>query len=76
MIEKSTTADHDIKPLAKLEKLAWAMDSKWRLPVLNIPIGWDGILGLVPLLGDVFDIGWKVNTKNVVLIRKHIVKCR
>lgn len=35
----------------------------------NILIDW--LVGSVPLLGDVFDIGWKSNNKNVALLLKH-----
>lgn len=34
---------------------------------LNIAIEW--VVGLVPLLGDIFDFGWKANTRNVRLYR-------
>jgi hypothetical protein len=34
---------------------------------LNIAIEW--VVGLVPLLGDVFDFGWKANTRNMRLYR-------
>ena len=32
----------------------------------------DWLIGLVPFIGDIFDIGWKANVRNVALIRKHI----
>jgi hypothetical protein len=32
----------------------------------------DWLIGLVPFLGDIFDIGWKANLQNVALIRKHL----
>jgi hypothetical protein len=32
----------------------------------------DWFIGLVPLLGDIFDVGWKANLKNVALIKKHL----
>lgn len=102
--------------LQRLDQLASAMDTQWRLPLLNIRLGWDTILGLlpgigdtisslisvyilkeghqlgvpfwvkaimlwnifidwliglVPLVGDLFDVGWKANTRNVRLIQKH-----
>ena len=31
----------------------------------------DWLIGLVPLIGDIFDIGWKANQKNVEIIRKY-----
>ena len=36
---------------------------------LNIAI--DYLLGAVPLVGDVFDVYWKANLRNVALLRKH-----
>ena len=38
----------------------------------NIAI--DALIGSIPLVGDLFDIGWKANTRNVALLRKHISK--
>ena len=39
---------------------------------------WNGLLdwvvGSIPLLGDIFDVGWKANKKNVALLRKHLTE--
>ncbi len=35
----------------------------------NVLIDW--VIGLIPLVGDLLDIGWKANLKNVALIKKH-----
>lgn len=32
----------------------------------------DTLTGLVPIAGDLFDVGWKANSKNVALIEKHV----
>lgn len=40
--------------------------------LFNIFIDW--LIGLIPLLGDLFDVKWKANTKNVALLRKHLEK--
>lgn len=32
----------------------------------------DTLLGSIPLAGDVFDIGWKANRRNVNLLMRHI----
>ena len=40
----------------------------------NIAI--DGIVGAVPVLGPVFDAGWKANTRNVALIEAHLGSAR
>ncbi len=36
----------------------------------NAAIDWG--IGLVPLAGDIFDIGWKANVKNVDILKAHI----
>lgn len=40
--------------------------------VWNIFIDW--LIGLVPLLGDIFDVGFKANTKNVALLKNHVAQ--
>lgn len=102
--------------LDRLDRLAHNLDSRYRIPGTGIRFGWDGILGLVPglgdiatlgpagyilleahrlgapkhlkgrmafnsgvdwiigsipLVGDVFDVGWKANRRNVALLRRH-----
>ncbi|WP_299614463.1 DUF4112 domain-containing protein [uncultured Tateyamaria sp.] len=34
-------------------------------------IGIDALIGSIPLVGDLFDIGWKANTRNVALLQRH-----
>lgn len=34
----------------------------------------DWLIGLIPFLGDIFDVGFKANTKNVALLKEHVVK--
>ena len=36
----------------------------------NIAI--DGVVGSVPLLGDLFDVGWRANIRNTDLIERHM----
>ena len=38
--------------------------------VVNILI--DSFAGTVPVLGDLFDVGWKSNVKNIELLEKHL----
>jgi Domain of unknown function (DUF4112) len=38
--------------------------------VINIAI--DALVGAVPILGDLFDVTWKANTKNVNLLESHL----
>ena len=35
-------------------------------------LGIDAVLGAVPLLGDIFDVAWRANTRNVALIESHV----
>jgi hypothetical protein len=35
-------------------------------------VGIDTIVGEIPLFGDLFDFGWKSNTKNLALLEQHL----
>ena len=43
----------------------------WRM-VANIAI--DAVIGAVPLLGDLFDVAWKANTKNAELLDRYLAQ--
>ncbi len=38
--------------------------------LFNIFVDW--LIGIVPFIGDIFDVGWKANRKNVDLLKKHL----
>lgn len=38
--------------------------------LLNVAV--DGLVGTVPVLGDLFDAGWKANTRNLALLRAEL----
>jgi hypothetical protein len=38
---------------------------------MALNVGLDMMLGAVPLLGDVFDVGFKANRRNVALLKRH-----
>lgn len=42
--------------------------------VLNVLI--DAIIGMIPILGDIFDIAFKANMRNLKLMREHYVEGR
>lgn len=42
--------------------------------VLNIVV--DTLIGMVPLMGDVFDVAFKANTRNMKLMREHYTEGR
>jgi hypothetical protein len=31
----------------------------------------DWLIGLIPFIGDIFDVGWKANRRNIALLRRH-----
>jgi hypothetical protein len=39
-------------------------------------VGVDTVVGAVPLLGDLFDFGWRSNTRNVALLERHLADPR
>ena len=55
-MSKENLAQHaqNQQKLKSLEKLAWLLDSSIKIPGTNRTIGLDGIIGLVPGIGDVF----------------------
>jgi hypothetical protein len=40
--------------------------------LLNVAI--DTVLGSVPFIGDVFDVAWRANTRNVALLQRHLAE--
>lgn len=43
---------------------------------MGFNILFDTITGLVPILGDLFDVAWKANSQNVALLEKHVAHPR
>lgn len=39
--------------LARFDRISELLDSRYRIPLTNVRLGWDPILGLVPVAGDV-----------------------
>jgi len=50
--------------LIRLEGLANLMDARFQLPFL--------LIGLIPVIGDLFDIGWQGNIRNVRIARAQL----
>ena len=44
------------KTIRRLERLANLLDSRYRIPLTKIQVGWDSILGLIPGIGDVLPV--------------------
>ena len=42
--------------LLAAQRLAQRLDNQWRIPVVNIRVGWDALLGLLPVGGDVLSL--------------------
>ena len=40
---------------------------------MAVNVAVDYLLGAVPLVGDVFDVYWKANQRNVSLLRQHLL---
>jgi hypothetical protein len=34
----------------------------------------DGVIGAVPLVGDMFDVAWRANRRNIALLQKHFAR--
>jgi Domain of unknown function (DUF4112) len=48
--------------------------SKWQLIRMAANVGVDTAIGAVPLVGDVFDLVWRSNSKNLRIIKRHLDK--
>jgi hypothetical protein len=52
-VEGQLVTEFELDARKRLELLAWLLDDSIQLPGLNMRIGIDGLLGLIPGLGDV-----------------------
>ena len=116
-LARLSRGDADEATIRRLERLAHWLDDRYRLPGTGIRVGLDGIIGLipgigdaasgvlsayiiyearrlgvpnsvlagmlgnfavdfvvgaVPVFGDIFDIGWKANRRNVRMLLRHL----
>lgn len=44
------------KTIRRLARLANLLDSRYRIPLTKIQVGWDSMLGLIPGIGDVLPV--------------------
>jgi hypothetical protein len=58
---------------------AWIVYEAWRIGVprallarMIANVAFDGVIGAVPIAGDVFDILWRANRRNARLLREHL----
>ncbi len=42
----------DFERLERLRRVARLMDTRWRIPILRVPVGLDGIASVAPVVGD------------------------
>ena len=116
-VDRALPTHLDAATRKRLEKLAYWLDDRFRIPVINRRIGLDGLIGLVPgvgdtvmtavsayivveahrlgvppatlarmvanlaidgvigsipIFGDLFDIANKANRKNIALLNRHL----
>ena len=62
---------------------AWIIGSAWNMGApghvlgrMAVNSGIDWAIGTVPLIGDLFDVGFKANLRNVALLREHLEKTK
>ncbi|MGL4395549.1 MAG: DUF4112 domain-containing protein [Hyphomicrobium sp.] len=48
--------------------------SRWLIARMAANSTLDAVLGSVPIVGDVFDVAYKANMKNLLLLRRHVEK--
>ena len=46
----------------------------WVVVRMILNLGVDTLVGSVPLVGDLFDVGFRANTRNAALLEKHVVE--
>lgn len=46
----------------------------WLIASMTANLAIDGVIGAIPLVGDVFDFAFRANAKNVRMLRRHLDK--
>jgi hypothetical protein len=59
---------------ARLEAIGNLLDTAFIVPGTNVRYGLDGLIGLVPVIGDAFDVAFKANVRNIRLLRRWMDK--
>lgn len=52
--ERVQHVDHELQ---RIKNVAWKLDALFFIPKTNFSMGWDNILGIVPVVGDVASLG-------------------
>ena len=64
------------KRLARIEKLAVALDSQFTLPGTQFKFGWDSVIGLIPGIGDTITLApqvWLINEARQLNLGKRVM---
>jgi hypothetical protein len=49
---------------------------KWVIGKMALNVAVDWLVGLIPIVGDLFDVAHRANTKNLILLRKVLARRR
>ena len=63
MVQTSLPSADTADRLARIARDAALLDSRFRLPVIGVRVGWDSILGVIPGIGDAVTTvpaGWMI----------------
>ena len=60
--------------LKRVEMLERVLERSFTIPGIRRDVGLDAIAGLVPVVGDAFDLFFRSNSKNLKILRKHLDK--
>ena len=52
MVQTSLPSADTADRLARIARVAALLDSRFRVPVIGVRVGWDSILGVIPGIGD------------------------
>ncbi|WP_233495415.1 DUF4112 domain-containing protein [Rhodosalinus halophilus] len=78
MPETDAMAPERARELERLARLAHTLDARWRIPVVGVRVGLDGLVGLIPGVGDTLAAlpsayvilrGWQLGARRRVLAR-------
>jgi hypothetical protein len=72
-IGDSIAAVSGVYMLSRARKLGVPRSTRLRM-VMNVIL--DTTVGTVPLIGNLFDVGFKANRRNLILIQQHVLKHR
>jgi hypothetical protein len=63
MVQTSLPSADTADRLSRIARVAALLDSRFRVPVIGVRVGWDSILGVIPGIGDAVSTvpaGWMI----------------